>query len=235
VNSSCSARPPPVSLTVAVLERGHGSLAQPALLLGPDGAELAHRAVGAAVQIWVSALTAQQRAPADVTRVLDAGGGRPNRLGAHGPFLGWLGDEDQQRAEDERASRDGLRAVQGALMDALLALPPEASDGFDFHRGAGKRRPRPAAQSEPAEASPADGQAILLAATGNEEASEGQRQFFEYAGPLFSVMISPTSSVIEVGGSRALRATARRRASSPVKRPKGWRSIRGAASHTSAM
>ena len=29
--------------------------------------------------------------------------------------------------------------------------------------------------------------------------SEPQRQFFEYAGPLFSVVISPTSSVVEVG------------------------------------
>ena len=48
------------------------------------------------------------------------------------------------------------------------------------------------------------------------EASEPQRQFFEYAGPLFSVVISPTSSVVEVGGSRALRAIARDRARRPV-------------------
>jgi len=46
----------------------------------------------------------------------------------------------------------------------------------------------------------------------NRGSSEDQRQFFEYAGPLFSVIISPTSSVIEVGGSRALRAVARDRA-----------------------
>ena len=44
------------------------------------------------------------------------------------------------------------------------------------------------------------------------ESTEAQRQFFEYAGPLFSVVISPTSSVVEVGGSRALRAIARDRA-----------------------
>ena len=44
------------------------------------------------------------------------------------------------------------------------------------------------------------------------DAPEPQRQFFEYAGPLFSVVISPTSSVVEVGGSRALRAVARDRA-----------------------
>jgi hypothetical protein len=44
------------------------------------------------------------------------------------------------------------------------------------------------------------------------EIPEAQRQFFDYAGPLFSVLISPTSSVVEVGSSRALHAIARDRA-----------------------
>ncbi|HEY8623229.1 MAG TPA: hypothetical protein VIM74_05125, partial [Casimicrobiaceae bacterium] len=115
-----------------------------------------------------------------------------------------------------RTSRDVLRSVQGALKEALLALPAEEYDWFDLHRGEGKRRPRTAAQTEPVEASRADDQAIALEATDNQADSEAQRQFFEYAGPLFSVMISPTSSVIEVGGSRALRAIARDRARRPV-------------------
>ncbi len=120
--------------------------------------------------------------------------------------------EDQQRAEDERASRDVLRSVQGALKEALLALPAEEYDWFDLHRGEGKRRPRTTAHAESAEPLRADDQAAAIAAADNQEDSEGQRQFFEYAGPLFSVMISPTSSVIEVGGSRVLRAIARDRA-----------------------
>ena len=102
--------------------------------------------------------------------------------------------EDQQRAEEERASRDVLRSVQGALKEALLALPAEEYDWFDLHRGEGKRRPRTAAQSEPGEASQAEDQAMVIGAADNQAASEGQRQFFEFAGPLFSVMISPTSS-----------------------------------------
>ena len=40
--------------------------------------------------------------------------------------------EDQQRAEEERASRDVLRSVQGALKEALLALPAEE---YDCRRG----------------------------------------------------------------------------------------------------
>ncbi|MEP7085379.1 MAG: hypothetical protein ABI854_11620, partial [Betaproteobacteria bacterium] len=120
--------------------------------------------------------------------------------------------DDQQRAEEERASRDVLRSVQGALKEALLALPAEEYDWFDLHRGEGKRRPRSLAEPEP----------MSSAATGAEDEgggsaalpadSESQRQFFEYAGPLFSVVIAPTSSVVEVSGSRALRAVARDRA-----------------------
>jgi hypothetical protein len=68
----------------------------------------------------------------------------------------------------------------------------------------------------PAEGAPADDRAIAVETADDHEGAEGQRQFFEFAGPLFSVMISPTSSVIEVGGSRALRAIARDRARRPV-------------------
>ena len=124
--------------------------------------------------------------------------------------------EDQQRAEEERASRDVLRSVQGALKEALLALPAEEYDWFDLRRGEGKRRPRAGGYSESAGASHVDDHAIAIGAAKNQGASEAQRQFFEFAGPLFSVMISPTSSVIEVGGSRPLRAIARDRARRPV-------------------
>jgi len=120
--------------------------------------------------------------------------------------------EDQQRAEEERASRDVLRSVQGALKEALLALPAEEYDWFDLHRGEGKRRPRTTAEAAPGEAPQAAEQAVPVEAGAYPEITEAQRQFFEYAGPLFSVVISPTSSVVEVGGSRALRAVARDRA-----------------------
>jgi hypothetical protein len=124
---------------------------------------------------------------------------------------------DQQRAEEERASRDVLRSVQGALKEALLALPQEEYDWFDLHRGEGKRRPTTSAQGAAAEAAPGEAanageQAVAMEPAAFPEDFEAQRQFFEYAGPLFSVVISPTSSVIEVGGSRAVRAIARDRA-----------------------
>jgi hypothetical protein len=124
--------------------------------------------------------------------------------------------EDQQRAEEERTSRDVLRSVQGALKEALLALPAEEYDWFELHRGEGKRRPGTSPEAAPAEAPGAGGQSMPVGPQDEGGSAEGQRQFFEYAGPLFSVVISPTSSVIEVGGSRALHAIARDRARRPV-------------------
>src|SRR5438552_9471931 len=106
--------------------------------------------------------------------------------------------EDQQRAEEERASRDVLRSVQGALKEALLALPAEECDWFDLHRGEGKRRPRTTAEAAPGEAAQASEQTVSMGTDAYPEITEPQRHFFEYAGPLFSVVISPTSSIVEV-------------------------------------
>src|SRR6185437_13031614 len=123
---------------------------------------------------------------------------------------------DQQRAEEERASRDVLRTVQSALKEALLALPAEEYDWFDLHRGEGKRRPRAVDETASGEALRLGDRAVAIEADGAPEPVEGQRQFFEYAGPLYSVVISPTSSIVQVGGSRALRGIARDRARRPV-------------------
>ena len=121
--------------------------------------------------------------------------------------------DDQQRAEEERASRDVLRSVQGAIKEALLALPAEEYDWFDLHRGEGKRRPRMASEAMPGEGgASSEEQSSAMESPQHLEESAPQRQFFEYAGPLFSVLISPTASVVEVGKSRALRAVARDRA-----------------------
>ncbi len=119
---------------------------------------------------------------------------------------------DQQRAEEERASRDVLRSVQSALKEALLALPAEEYDWFDLHRGQGRRRPTTSTPASDAHAVHEGAQAAENVDGDGHEAVESQREFFEYAGPLFSVLISPTSSVVPVAGQRALRAVARDRA-----------------------
>jgi len=96
----------------------------------------------------------------------------------------------QRRAEEEQASREQLRAIQRAFREALLALPAEEYDWFDIHARAFRpvsngsedadRRLQPKALEEP-----------FPGAT--EPGEDKRRQFFEFAGPLFSVAISPVS------------------------------------------
>ncbi len=46
---------------------------------------------------------------------------------------------EQQRAEEEQASQQLMRAIQRAFREALLALPPEEYDWFDVHARSGRR------------------------------------------------------------------------------------------------
>jgi len=91
-------------------------------------------------------------------------------------------------------------------------LPAEEYDWFDIQRPASRSAQVPSEGGQGV--SPADG-------VGNDDEISGfpeprqndevQRQFFEFAGPLFSVSISPASSVIRVGARRELRALPRDR------------------------
>src|SRR6185436_10339356 len=117
---------------------------------------------------------------------------------------------DQQRAEEEQTSRDVLRSIQRAIKEALLALPSEEYDWFDLHDRNGNQR----AQRAPTPASDfADTETALPPELHDESP---QKQFFHYSGPLFSVRISPASSVVPVGGTKNLRAIARDRSNRVV-------------------
>jgi hypothetical protein len=106
--------------------------------------------------------------------------------------------ESQRTAEEEKASREMLHTIQRAFREAFLALPEEY-DWFDIHsrtqRGTNIGGRKAIADNELAEG-----------ATEPERESGRQRQFFEFAGSLFSVAISPASSVVRVDELRSLRA-----------------------------
>ena len=111
--------------------------------------------------------------------------------------------DEQRRAEEERASVKILRSVQKALKDAVLSLPAEEYDWFDIHaqslRASGK--PRAFVSELPDEAASANTDSL----SGNAV----QKQFFEFAGPLFSVRIVPQSCVVPVGKTKTFHAMAR--------------------------
>ena len=116
--------------------------------------------------------------------------------------------EAQQRAEEEQASQQSLRAIQRAFREALLALPPEEYDWFDIQARANSD----AGSAKPA-AGDADSQDEIADLGVGEPAftQEPQRQFFDYAGPLFSVVVSPAASTVSVNQRRRFRALPRDR------------------------
>jgi hypothetical protein len=113
----------------------------------------------------------------------------------------------QRRAEEEQASRELLRTIQKAFREALLALPAEEYDWFDVQ----VRTQRPGGSFLGTEQS----------VDGSDELPEGvrepsgppvrQREFFEFAGPLYAVSISPASSLMRIEDRRVLKALPRDR------------------------
>ena len=112
--------------------------------------------------------------------------------------------EERKRAEDERSSRHTLKTIQRAFREAMLALPAEDYDWFDI------QAPRKQADGNNAEPSSAVDLETAGAVLPDEaEPLSPQRQFFEFAGPLYSVRISPSACTVPVGAQRTLRAVAR--------------------------
>ena len=115
--------------------------------------------------------------------------------------------EAQRRAEEEQANRESLRAIQRAFREAILVLPREEYDWFDIQ----SRSPQGSGGGEPSgrdvEASGAEGEGVPEPSGGEPT----QRQFFDYAGPLHTVVISPAASTLAVNQRRRLRALPRDR------------------------
>jgi hypothetical protein len=125
------------------------------------------------------------------------------KLGAH---LNGLIDA-QRRAEEEQANRESLRAIQRAFREAMLVLPREEYDWFDIP----SRSPQDSRSSEPPEPGLESLEGAVLSGEEPRKVAPAQRQFFDHAGPLHSVLISPTASTVRVKQSRRFRALPRDR------------------------
>ena len=116
----------------------------------------------------------------------------------------------QRRAEEEQANRESLRAIQRAFREALLVLPREEYDWFDIQsrsqQAAGAGEPLPPGRDVWAPG--AEGELGIPEPRGEEST---QRQFFDYAGPLQTVVISPAASTLKVSQGRRFRALPRDR------------------------
>jgi len=115
--------------------------------------------------------------------------------------------EAQRRAEEEQANQESLRAIQRAFREAMLALPREEYDWFNVQA----RSPQVGGTGEPRVQSPAEEGGALTGVPEPREGESAQRHFFDHAGPLYSVVISPAASTLAVNQSRRLRALPRDR------------------------
>jgi hypothetical protein len=116
----------------------------------------------------------------------------------------------QRRAEEEQANRESLRVIQRAFREAMLVLPREEYDWFDIP----SRTSQDSGASEPRgglESGDMHGEEAALGVEEPQKEASAQRQFFDYAGPLHSVLISPTTSTVAVKESRRFRALPRDR------------------------
>ncbi|TLY70319.1 MAG: hypothetical protein E6K47_04600 [Gammaproteobacteria bacterium] len=121
--------------------------------------------------------------------------------------------EAQQRAEEEQANRESLRAIQRAFREAMLALPREEYDWFAIHARSRQEGGAGGSRGGGAEEGPSDAEENdeTLGVAERSVPEPPQRAFFEYAGPLHSVVISPAASTVAVNDSRRFRALPRDR------------------------
>ena len=118
--------------------------------------------------------------------------------------------EEQQRAEEEQASQQSLRAIQRAFHEALLALPREEYDWFDVQARA-RRDGRAGGPNGGAVPDAPEPEGAVLGVSESSLSEAPQRQFFDFAGPLFSVVISPAASTVPLDHVRKFVALPRDR------------------------
>ena len=131
----------------------------------------------------------------------------------------------EKTAEEEQASRNILKSVQKAFKEAFLTLSPDDYQWFDLHKG--QKAAPPGApgsggtgggtQHEEGEGDVEAGGVegpVLQERGGGKGPSE--REFFDFPGPLFSVVISPSSTVMKVRTERGFRCIARDRSRRPI-------------------
>jgi hypothetical protein len=119
--------------------------------------------------------------------------------------------EAQRRAEEEQATKESLRAIQRAFREAMLVLPREEYDWFEIQSPSPQTASAGQLLERGQEASGAEEQGAVPGASEPSVGESMQRQFFDYAGSLHNVVISPTVSTLTVNQSRRFRALPRDR------------------------
>ncbi len=137
--------------------------------------------------------------------------------------------EQQQKAAAEQANQNTLKSIQRAFREAMLSLPEEDYDWFDVRkRGTGRGKKN--APTHGAALAEKGEEALANTASDGPADRTMQPEFFEHAGPLYSLRISPASTTVGVGKQKSFRAVARDRAGRHVDADLNyaWRLVEGA-------
>ncbi|OHD70864.1 MAG: hypothetical protein A2W19_07980 [Spirochaetes bacterium RBG_16_49_21] len=125
---------------------------------------------------------------------------------------------EQEKTEEEKTSRNIMQKVKKALREAFLILPREEYNWLDIHTGdratqgdgtGSSRDSEPASGHRPEPATAAGGATSEAIAKTAEKAA--QKAFFEYPGPLYGLLMSPSSAIMGVSEKKKFRAIARDR------------------------
>jgi hypothetical protein len=132
----------------------------------------------------------------------------------------------QRRAEEEQANRESLRAIQRAFREAMLVLPREEYDWFDIQSRSPQAVSGEVLPERGVDAPSAEDEGGVPEPSGGETT---QRQFFNHAGPLYTVVISPAGSTLAVSQSRRFRALPRDRSRRRVEQDLTfvWKTVEG--------
>ena len=112
--------------------------------------------------------------------------------------------EEQKKAEEEKTSRNILKSIQNAIKEAFLMLPREEYNWLDVYSKNNKPGKHPGTDSIVM-----DDKTVIDMPEEDHPEKPLQKQFFEYPGPLYKVVISPSSRVMRVKTSGNFRAVAR--------------------------
>lgn len=132
--------------------------------------------------------------------------------------------EEIRQAEAERASRKELDSIRRAFREASLALPNDEYDWFDVEADIIRRGKKAPTNPDSAETDDTAAESLPLPVSDNDSSAnprpaaeaEPEKAFYEYAGPLHAVNLSPASSTIAIGKRRYFRAVCRDRSKKTV-------------------
>ena len=118
--------------------------------------------------------------------------------------------EQEKKAEEEEASRKILTSIRKALREAFLSLSQEDYDWFDIY--ADTKKPGTKHTDRPGSIADEETEQAQIFEKRNGEADAlDSKEFFEYSGPLYKLIISPASSIVKVRTSKNLRCIPRDR------------------------